>query len=76
MTIFSIASQTDNDQKQTRIIKCDENQRPYKMIRRIGRIIFYNGHTYQMKSYNKAKQKFATLAGKQGKRRLRYSWKS
>jgi len=50
------------------------NDRPYKMIRRIGRIIYYNGHVYQMKSYNDSKQKFATLAGKQGLRRKRYSW--
>lgn len=50
------------------------NDRPYKMIRRIGRIVYYNGHVYQMKSYDKAKQKFATLAGKQGLRRKRYSW--
>jgi len=50
------------------------DSRTYKMIRRIGKHIFYNGHVYSFKSYNKAKQKFATLAGKQGKRRLRYSW--
>jgi hypothetical protein len=50
-------------------------KRPYKIIRRIGRNIFYDGHVYTMKSYHKAKQKFATLAGVQGKRRLRWSWK-
>lgn len=44
------------------------------MIRRIGRIVFYNGHTYQCKSYNAAKQMFATLANVQNKRRKRYSY--
>ena len=54
--------------------KMSEILRSYKMIRRIGRIVSVNGHVYQLKSYNKAKQKFATLANKQNKRRLRYSW--
>jgi len=48
--------------------------RPYKMIRRIGRFVFYQDHVYKLSSYNKAKQKFATLANVQNKRRLRYSW--
>jgi hypothetical protein len=48
--------------------------RPYKMVRRIGKTIFYDGNTYTFTSIHKAKQKFATLAGVQNKRRLRYSW--
>lgn len=51
-----------------------ENPRPYKMLRRIGKVISYNGHIYHCKSYHKAKQMFATLAGVQNKRRLRYSY--
>jgi hypothetical protein len=51
-------------------------ERPYRMIRRIGKNVFCNGHVYQCKSYHKAKQMFATLANVQNKRRKRYSYVS
>ena len=52
----------------------ESEPRPYRMVRRIGKNVFYNGNVYQCKSYNKAKQMFATLTGKQNQRRKRFYW--